>query len=120
MVLGCPLAKCSFTTLFVSLIGLTVPINFVAMTRDALAKTTMKPAYNCLFSQVPIFAFYAATYCLFTQTEWAFKHPALATLVLVPGYSLICSRQIICNVTFMDIATVPKVFLWFLLFPLNR
>jgi len=120
VVLGFQVAKLTISNIFVLMMGLTIPVNFFSMTHDALAKTHMQPAYNCLFSQVPLFVFFAATYCLFSQTEWAFQNPALACLVVIPAYSLMCSRQIVCNVTEMECESVPKSFFWFLLFPLNR
>jgi hypothetical protein len=94
--------------------------NFIDSTREALSKTHEQPKFACLVGQVPIFCFFAAVWIMFKETEWAFANPALACLVLVPGFSLVSSRQIICNVTQMDSDPVPKTFLWFILFHFNR
>ena len=87
---------------------------------SALSKTHVKPAEAALLGLAPLFMFYSATFVLFTQSEWAFASPSWACVLLFPGYSLMCSRQIVCNFTEMECDPLPKSFLWFLLFPLNR
>ena len=87
---------------------------------NSIKETKLKPAFYCVFGLTPIYAFAFNYWLLFTQTEWAYQNPSLVCILLIPCYSLMCSRQIVCNVTQMDCDSVPKTFLWFLLFPLNR
>ena len=94
-----PFKEVAATSLIVfSVVSINI-YNFIDSTLSALDKTHLKPKFVCLVGQVPIYCFFAAIYLMFTQTEWAAANPSLACLVLVPGYSLMSSRQIICNVT---------------------
>lgn len=53
------------------------------------------------------------------QTDWGWSHPALAMLLLCPGYCLINSKMIVCNFTKMEMEMNSWCFIWFLLFPVN-
>ena len=87
---------------------------------NSISKTKTKPAFDCIFGLKPIYIFMFTFWVVFTQTEWAFNNPSLVCILFMPVFSLMCSRQIVCNVTEMDKHEVPKSYLWFLLFPLNR
>jgi len=56
----------------------------------------------------------------FAVTEWAWDNPGHALLLMFPAFSLVNSKQIVCNVTKMEMAKIPGSFFWFLLLPLNR
>ena len=73
-----------------------------------------------LFESFPMIIFLIAILVLFGTTEWAQENPGLGLLFLTPGYSIVASRQIVCNFTKMKMDPFPKSFLWFFLFPLNR
>ena len=115
-----PLLDMSFYDVMFIVMGTVALLNFFDSLFDVIQKTHMKPSLGCMFGLTPIFVFGLSVTLLFTQTEWASANPSLACLLLFPSYSLICSRQIICNVTKMEMETLPRIFLWFLLFPLNR
>jgi hypothetical protein len=57
---------------------------------------------------------------LFGCSDWAWANPGYVIIMTFPIISLINSRQIVCNVTKMKMKILPKVTLWYLLFPLNR
>jgi hypothetical protein len=57
---------------------------------------------------------------LFGWSDWAWANPGYVIIMTFPIISLINSRQIVCNVTKMKMEILPKVTLWYLLFPLNR
>ena len=67
----------------------------------------------------PITQWLLAVWITFNNTEWAWRHPSLAMMLLCPGFCLINSKMIICNVTNMQSEWHSWTFLWFLLFPLN-
>jgi hypothetical protein len=58
--------------------------------------------------------------CLFVFTDWAWSHCGYVIILVCPISSLINSRQIVCNFSRQEMVNVPKVTLWYLLFPLNR
>jgi len=58
--------------------------------------------------------------CLFGCTDWAWSHSGYVTLMTIPVISLVNSRQIVCNVTEMEMDTFPKITLWYVLFPINK
>lgn len=119
-VFGLQLAQQTFCNIFLFALSSANIMNFFMCVQSALSKTHVKPAEVALLGLAPLLVFYAATYLLFAETVWAFANPSLACLLLFPGYSLMCSRQIVCNFTEMECDPLPKSFLWFLLFPLNR
>lgn len=57
---------------------------------------------------------------IFNFTDWAWSHAGYVTIMMIPVFSLINSRQIVCNVTDMNMDWFPKSTLWYLLFPINR
>ena len=69
---------------------------------------------------VPILFYIAAFLLTFAVTEWAWANPGHQLLLMFPAYSLVNSKQIVCNVTKMEMPKIPGSFFWFLLFPLNR
>ena len=80
----------------------------------------MKPRLACLLGVIPFLICMACYALVFLQTEWASQNLILVGTVFVPAYSLISSRQIVCNFTEMDIDPLPKSFIWFTLFYFNR
>ena len=69
---------------------------------------------------VPITQWVLAVWFTFSSTEWAWAHPSLALQLLLPGFCLINSKMIVCNVTNMQSEWHSWTFMWFLLFPLNK
>ena len=61
-----------------------------------------------------------AVLIMFLHTDWAWANPGYALLLLFPVYSLINSRQIVCNVTKMEMSILPLSCYWFTLFSVNR
>ena len=57
---------------------------------------------------------------MFFFSDWAWQNTGHAVLLLFPVYSLVNSRQIVCNVTGMQMSRVPLCCLWFSLFGVNR
>ena len=57
---------------------------------------------------------------LFLSTDFAFKHPALALIVLLPGYCAINSKLIVCSVTNMEVEKHAIGFYSFMLIPFNK
>lgn len=68
----------------------------------------------------PCVLWLASSVILFSCTEWAMEHPALALLLMSPAFSLINSRMIVCTFTKMQVQPFALIFLWYLLFPINR
>ena len=73
-----------------------------------------------IWTTVPLLFYFGAIWIMFTCSDWAWDHPGYAVLILFPAYSLINSKQIVCNFTKMRMQLIPGSFLWFLLFPINR
>ena len=69
---------------------------------------------------VPIFQWLLAVSFTFQSTEWAWNYPQFALQLLLPGFCLINSKMIICNVTNMQSEMHSWTFMWFMLFPLNK
>ena len=58
---------------------------------------------------------------LFANTEWAWRHPALATVLLSPSFCLINSKMIVNNVTDMETELeFYSFFMWYMLIPVNK
>ena len=68
---------------------------------------------------IPIIEWGIAIVCTFTYTSWAWDNLLLVMLMLLPGYCLINSKMIVCNVTHMETESHSWTFTVFLLFPLN-
>ena len=68
---------------------------------------------------IPIIEWGLAIVCTFTYTSWAWENLLLVMLLLLPGYCLINSKMIVCNVTHMETESHSWTFTVFLLFPLN-
>ena len=52
---------------------------------------------------MPIFQWMICASFFWSHTQWAWDHPALAMLVLTPGFCLINSKMIVCNFTKMEV-----------------
>lgn len=58
---------------------------------------------------------------VFLSTEWAWKHPALVTILFIPSFCLINSKMIVNSVTNMETdMDSTSFFIWFFLFPINK
>ena len=73
-----------------------------------------------VWTTVPLWFYIGAIWILFTFTDWAWINPGYAVMILFPAYSLINSKQIVCNFTKMKMELIPTIFFMFLLFPINR
>ena len=62
----------------------------------------------------------SATAMIFLFSDWAWDNPGYALFLMFPTYSLINSRQIVCNFTEMKMEIVPQSIFWFTLFQHNR
>ena len=69
---------------------------------------------------LPVFIFTSSVVLLFTTSNWAGENPGLASLFFAPAFSMISSKQIVCNFTKMDLDPFPKSFLWTFAFLVNR
>ena len=85
----------------------------------ALSKTSYTKS-EALMGLLPIVFFYLECFVMFGMTDWAWKHPAYAVLIVFPSYCLMTCRHIICSVTKMKFNWRQKNPLWFLLFVFNR
>ena len=75
---------------------------------------------QALWGTIPLTFYFGSFATLFLTTDWAWENPGHAMILLFPAYSLINSKQIVCNFTHMKMNLIPGSFLWFLLFPVNR
>ena len=57
---------------------------------------------------------------MFLHTDWAWANPGYAILLMFPVYTLVNSRQIVCNISQMRMAVVPLSCYWFSLFSVNK
>ena len=70
---------------------------------------------------VPLLMWLMCVFQTFVSTEWAWRNPSLAMILLLPSFSEINSKMIINNVTNMETQVESRSFLlWFFIFPLNR
>ena len=72
------------------------------------------------WTTIPILFYLGSFWIMYSMTEWAWTQPGYALILVFPAFCLINSKQIVCNFTKMDMATIPGSFFWFALFPLNR
>jgi hypothetical protein len=87
---------------------------------NSLAHTKLKPRVLVFKGLVPMLMSLSTVIILFSYTEWAWQHPSYVILMVCPLFSLVNSRQIVCNVTDQAMWTVPYSPLWFLVFPVNK
>ena len=73
-----------------------------------------------VWTTIPLLFQYAAFTILYTVTDWAWINPGYALLIMFPTYSLVNSKQIVCNFTKMNMSLIPASSTWFLLFPINK
>lgn len=95
-------------------------ITFTQGVINALRVTEVRPRIMVLKGLLPLVFYCNALVCLFVFTDWAWSHCGYVIILVCPISSLINSRQIVCNFSRQDMNNVPKVTLWYLLFPLNR
>ena len=68
---------------------------------------------------MPIFQWGACASFMWSHTAFAWVHPALAMLILMPGFCLINSKMIVCNFTKMEVQEYAVNFIVILLIPFN-
>ena len=57
---------------------------------------------------------------LFANTKFAWMYPGLAAVLIVPGFCLVTSKQIVCNVTEMEADLNNVNLMAFFLLLINR
>ena len=65
--------------------------------RFALERTS-ETKLEALAGLIPVILFYGEVFILFHFTEWAWKYPALAIILVFPSFCLMTCRNIICSV----------------------
>ena len=87
---------------------------------NVLSYSQEKPRIKSLLGSIPVFMFIGAMLLVIYTSEWATANPGYLILLFTPAYSMISSKQIVCNFTGMKLDVVPKSFLWASLFLVNR
>ena len=95
-------------------------IQLITSVYNALAYTSLRPRVKVLKGLIPMLLCLSMFWWIFNFTDWAWSHAGYVTIMMIPVISLINSRQIVCNVTDMNMDCFPKSTLWYLLFPINR
>ena len=104
-----------------NLIAVTVSvIQLTTSVYNALVHTPHRPRFKVLKGLIPMVLAVSMFWWIFHFTDWAWSHAGYVTIMMIPVFSLINSRQIVCNVADMDMDCFPKSTLWYLLFPINR
>jgi len=83
-------------------------------------KTEQRPRIKVVIGLLPIALWLMIFGCIWGFTDWGWTHTGYACMLLFPVFSLMSSRQIVCNFTKMKLDPFPKSTLYFLLFPLNK
>ena len=86
----------------------------------AYTHTEQRPRISVVIGLVPMILWFMIFVCIWGFTDWGWTNTGYATILIFPVFSLMSSRQIVCNFTKQYLDPIPKSCFWFLLFPLNK